>query len=117
VLTAVVMIVDIFWDIAPCSSYGKRRYGGTYHPHLRGRKSAEQGIGFLGQQFPGRLIFDPEDGNDPFLRNVDSYADYTALSQKMATFLCFSSPDILTKKMVVVKDENLLQLRNTQNSQ
>jgi hypothetical protein len=29
--------------------------------------------------FLARLIFDPEDGGDTFLRNVGSYTDYTAL--------------------------------------
>jgi hypothetical protein len=32
----------IFWDIAPCSPYMNRCFGGTYHRHLQGRKSAEQ---------------------------------------------------------------------------
>jgi hypothetical protein len=31
----------IFWYIAPCSTYMNRRFGGTYHLHLQGRKSAE----------------------------------------------------------------------------
>jgi hypothetical protein len=35
-LTAVVMKVVIFWDIAPCG------FGGTYRLHLQGRKSVEQ---------------------------------------------------------------------------
>jgi hypothetical protein len=39
VLTAVVMIVAIFWDTAPCSPYVNRRFEGTYHqrtaPSLR----------------------------------------------------------------------------------
>jgi hypothetical protein len=34
--------IAIFWDIAPCSPYMNRRFGGTYHFHLQGRKSAEQ---------------------------------------------------------------------------
>jgi hypothetical protein len=42
VLTAVVMITAIFRDIAPCSPYMNRRFGGTYHLHLQGRISAEQ---------------------------------------------------------------------------
>jgi hypothetical protein len=35
---AVVMKLDIFWDIAPCSLYISRRFGGTYHFHLQGKK-------------------------------------------------------------------------------
>jgi hypothetical protein len=31
VLTAVVMNVALFWDIAPCSPYVNRRFGGIYH--------------------------------------------------------------------------------------
>jgi hypothetical protein len=34
---------------------------------------------WLGHRFLARLIFDPEDADDTFLRNVDSHADYTAL--------------------------------------
>jgi hypothetical protein len=36
------MNVAIFWAIAPCSAYVNKRFGGTYHLHLQGRKSAEQ---------------------------------------------------------------------------
>jgi hypothetical protein len=31
----------IFWDIPPCSLHVNGRFGGTYHFHLQGRKSAE----------------------------------------------------------------------------
>jgi hypothetical protein len=41
-LTAVVMDVAIFWDIAPFNPYVNRSFGGMYHFHLQGRKSAEQ---------------------------------------------------------------------------
>jgi hypothetical protein len=27
----------VFWDVAPCGSGLKRRYGGTYRLHLQGR--------------------------------------------------------------------------------
>jgi hypothetical protein len=53
VLTAVVMNVAIFWDIAPCSSYG-------YTLVL------------------AWLIFDPEGGGDMVLQNISSHLDYTA---------------------------------------
>jgi hypothetical protein len=42
VLVVVVMKTANFWDIAPCSPYMNRRFGGTYHFHVQGRKSAEQ---------------------------------------------------------------------------
>jgi hypothetical protein len=42
VLTAVVIKTAILWDIAPCSPYMNRRFGGMYHIHLPGRKSAAQ---------------------------------------------------------------------------
>jgi hypothetical protein len=42
VLTAVVMIISFLWDIGVCNPYMNRRFGGTYHLHLQGRKSAEQ---------------------------------------------------------------------------
>jgi hypothetical protein len=38
VLIAVVMNVAILWDIASCSPYVSRRFGGTYRLHLQGRK-------------------------------------------------------------------------------
>jgi hypothetical protein len=28
--------VAIFWNLAPCSPYVNRRFGGTYHLHLQG---------------------------------------------------------------------------------
>jgi hypothetical protein len=34
-LTAVVMNVAMFWDIAPYSPYVNRRFGGMYHLHLQ----------------------------------------------------------------------------------
>jgi hypothetical protein len=42
VLTAVVMKVDISWDIVPCSPYVNRRFKGRYHLHHQGPKSAMQ---------------------------------------------------------------------------
>jgi hypothetical protein len=42
VITVVVTNVAIVWDIAPCSPYVNRRFGGTYRLHLKDRKSAEQ---------------------------------------------------------------------------
>jgi hypothetical protein len=39
-LTAVVMKSSIFWDITRCSPFQvNRRFGGTYHLHLQGRKN------------------------------------------------------------------------------
>jgi hypothetical protein len=35
--------IVIFWDIAPCNPYVNRHFGGTYHFHLQGRKSDENG--------------------------------------------------------------------------
>jgi hypothetical protein len=54
----------IFRDIAPCSPYVDRCFGGTYHLHLQGRKSAEQETSLK------QAIYDPEDGWNTFLRNV-----------------------------------------------
>jgi hypothetical protein len=42
VLTAVVIKVVIFSDIAPLSPYINQRFGGPYYFHLQGKKSAEQ---------------------------------------------------------------------------
>jgi hypothetical protein len=41
----VVVNVAVFWEIAPCSLYVNRCFGGTYHVYLNGRKSAEQETG------------------------------------------------------------------------
>jgi hypothetical protein len=53
------MNVVIFWVIAPCGSY----------------------------VFLARLIFDPEDGDDTFLRDVGFYKIHGATSQKTAFFI------------------------------
>jgi hypothetical protein len=42
VLIAVVMNVATLCDAAPYSPYVNRRFGGTYHFHIQGRKSTEQ---------------------------------------------------------------------------
>jgi hypothetical protein len=68
------MNVAVFWDIAPCSLYVYRRFGGTYHLH--GLKSAQPPAT---RWFLARLIFDPEDGGDTLLRNVGLHTDYTTL--------------------------------------
>jgi hypothetical protein len=56
-LTAVVMKVAIFWDIAPCSPYMNQCFGGTYIllSYL------------LACWVLAQLIFDPEDVGDTFL--------------------------------------------------
>jgi hypothetical protein len=64
--------VAFFRNIAPCSPYVERRFGGT-HLHLHGKKSAEQETRLQ------QVIFDPKDGCDMFLRNVGSHTDLTAL--------------------------------------
>jgi hypothetical protein len=33
----------VFWDLAPCRSCVNRRFGGTYRPHLLGRKIRDRG--------------------------------------------------------------------------
>jgi hypothetical protein len=33
----------VFWDVALCSSYVNRRFGGTYSLQLHGRKNRERG--------------------------------------------------------------------------
>jgi hypothetical protein len=79
------MVGAMFRNIAPCSPYVNGRFEGTYHSHLQGRTSAEQGTMvwlFLASWFLARMIFDPEDGGDTFLRNVCSHTDYTAVYLK-----------------------------------
>jgi hypothetical protein len=73
ILTVVVMNVAIFWDIAPCSPYLNQRFEGTYQLHLEGKKSLPA------RCFIARLISDPEDGGDTFLRNISSNTENTEL--------------------------------------
>jgi hypothetical protein len=61
------MNVAIFWETATSSLYVNRRFGGTYHLHLRGRKSAAQETS----------VQQVADG-DTFLRNVGSHTGHTA---------------------------------------
>jgi succinylglutamate desuccinylase len=64
----------MFWDIAPCSRYMNRRFGGTYHLHLQGRKSAEKETSegrWLGRITPKHRFI---------------YRLHGAISQKMANF-------------------------------
>jgi hypothetical protein len=86
VITAVVINVAIFWDIVSHSPYVNQRFGGTYHLHLWGKKSAKQETCMQNSAKPpaacwllALLIFDPEDGGDTSLRNVGSHVDYTVL--------------------------------------
>jgi hypothetical protein len=74
-LIDLLLNVAVFWDIAPCSPNVNRRFGGTYHLHLRGLDGYEPAT----RWFLARLIFDPEDGGDTFLRNVYSQANCTPL--------------------------------------
>jgi hypothetical protein len=60
--------------ISLCSPYVSRRFGGTYHLHIQGRKSDEQETSV--QQVPSKRRF--------------TYELYGAVSQKMATFICIA---------------------------
>jgi hypothetical protein len=44
---AVVMTLAIFWDTAPCSPNVNQCFGGMYHAHLQGRKSAEPDVSVM----------------------------------------------------------------------
>jgi hypothetical protein len=70
----------IFWDVALCISYVKRRFGGTYRLHLQGTKIRERetNAATCSHWFLPRGFFYPEDGDDTFLRNVGSHKIYTA---------------------------------------
>jgi hypothetical protein len=72
----------IFWDITPCSPLkGNRRFGGTCL-HLQGRIISRSAALLATCFHAGPLLglfFDPEDGDDMFLRNVCWIStDYTA---------------------------------------
>jgi hypothetical protein len=67
VVTATVMNVAIFWDIAPCTSYMDRRFGGRHHTYLQGRQETSvlqvAGLGSSSAVYRGDI-------SDTFLRNV-----------------------------------------------
>jgi hypothetical protein len=75
----------VFWDVAPCTSYTNRRFGGTYRLHHQGIKIRERGTSVsqsaatCSRWFLARGFFYPENGGDTFLRNVGSYKSYTTL--------------------------------------
>jgi hypothetical protein len=69
--------ISISWDVMPCSSLKTNlRFEGTFHLHLQGRRIT-QGRNQL------ELFFDPEDGANVFLRNVDLLStNHTALCSR-----------------------------------
>jgi hypothetical protein len=69
--TTVVMNVDIFWNVAPCSRHVNRHFGVTITLIFRVSPAA--------RWFLAGLVFDPEDGDDTFLPNVGLHMDYMAL--------------------------------------
>jgi hypothetical protein len=50
--TSIPMKNAVFWDVAPCRSSVNRRFGGTYHLHLHGRKSASEDLASRWLQLP-----------------------------------------------------------------
>jgi hypothetical protein len=59
------MDVVIFLDTEPCSPYEDLRFGATCYIHLQGTRHTPATIWVL-----AKLIFDPENRGDRFLRNV-----------------------------------------------
>jgi hypothetical protein len=49
----------VFWDVAPCLSCVNRRFGGTYHLHLQGKKIRERGTSVSKQLQTRSRIFLP----------------------------------------------------------
>jgi hypothetical protein len=72
-----VMNVTIFWNIPLCSPYVNYCFGGMYHLHLQGQKSA-------GQQTSKQQVArqTQEDEGDTFLPNAGSYMECMALYPK-----------------------------------
>jgi hypothetical protein len=69
--TAVVMYSTIFGDIAPCKPLKVyRRFGGPSTPSWSKNKPLKKQISCHLLRFLLGLSFDPEDGDDMFLRNV-----------------------------------------------
>jgi hypothetical protein len=77
-LTAVVV-----WNIAPCCPHGNRLFGGKYHFHIQGRKSAEREtyVQRVARRFPlgWRWCVPP--------KPVFTYGPHGAIFQEMATFI------------------------------
>jgi hypothetical protein len=74
----------VFWDVASCSYFVNRRFGGTYRLHLQGRRlqlSVHAGSSLVD-------CFNPEDGGDTFLpkRQLTKYL-HGATSQKTVFFI------------------------------
>jgi hypothetical protein len=77
------------WDITTYSPLkANRRFKGTHRLHLQGRKISRAGLAqHLLSSFLFCLFFDPEDGGDVFLRNVEWIStDYTALYRRRQYF-------------------------------
>jgi hypothetical protein len=79
-----------FWDITPCTQLkANRRFGGTYHLYLQGRKKIEQDnsvkAGGKSSFICAILVrlFDPENEGEMFLRNIGWLStNYTALCSR-----------------------------------
>jgi hypothetical protein len=73
------------WEITSCSPLKvNTRFGGIYRLHLQGRRISLKNLHakcFLAGLLLG-LFFDPEDGNNMFLRNVGRF-----LTDCMALYL------------------------------
>jgi hypothetical protein len=85
------MNVAIFWDIALCSPYANRRFGGKYRLHLQDRKSAEQETSV--QQVASHILTTrrciQEDGN------IHNYHCENLQSYNISFMFSLSFPDIL----------------------
>jgi hypothetical protein len=75
VFPAVVVKSTVLWDITPCSPLSvNRRFGGTYHLYLQGRKNN------FNKKPAWKHFFYPEGEGDMYLRTVIWHStDYTAL--------------------------------------
>jgi hypothetical protein len=85
---------SIYWDITPCSPRRvNRRFGGTCHLNLHGRRISKSikparsrccsVCHLLHSGFLLGLFFDPENGSDMLLRNIDCLStNYLALYPK-----------------------------------
>jgi hypothetical protein len=63
--TVVTIKNAVFWDVAPCSYFVNRRFGGTYRLHLQGIRNPRA----MNQRELVDFLYS-EDGGDTFIRNV-----------------------------------------------
>jgi hypothetical protein len=80
-----------FRIFTPWSSERIRRFRGTCHLNIQGRKMSQENLPPLSAGFLLFIVFDPEDWSDMFFRNIGLSQKYTAL-QPTRQYSSYLSP-------------------------